>query len=215
MNTVVINFGMGNIRSICHKMTSLGIEATVAAAPADLMSADLLILPGVGYFAAGMENLRCLGLVEPLNELVLGKKIPVLGICLGMQLFTQRSEEGDAAGLGWIDAETVRFRLPEEAPERIPHVGWNTLIPVRAHRLLDGIPSGQRFYFVHSYHVLCHDDADVLTRTHHGLDFVSSVQRENIFGVQFHPEKSHPEGMRLIANFVAQVRRSDTPGAGA
>jgi len=141
-----------------------------------------------------------------LNRKVLEEHTPILGICLGMQLFTKHSEEGDAAGLGWIDADSRRFRFDAGSGLRVPHVGWNTIQRRQPSALLEGVPSDQQFYFVHSYHVVCRDPDDVLTTTWYGHDFVSAVHRGNILGVQFHPEKSHEEGMRLIANFIKQFR---------
>jgi len=157
-----------------------------------------------------MRNLRERDLLPVLSHKVLEEKTPVLGICLGMQLMTRWSEEGDVEGLGWLDAVTQRFRFDREATTAlpVPHVGWNTLRPTRRSPLLQDIPAGQSFYFVHSYHVRCEDPADVLTTTHYGGDFVSSIWRGNIVGTQFHPEKSHRRGMQFVQNFITCVRES-------
>lgn len=201
MNTVIVDYGMGNLRSIQHKLKRIGVEAVVSSSSWDVENADLLIFPGVGHFAKGMHNLKEYGLLDVLHWKVKEAKMPVLGICLGMQLFTRRSEEGDVDGLGWIDAETRRFCFAPGIGLKIPHVGWNLLNPRRLSPILEGVRSDQRFYFVHSYHVVCNSPDDVLTTTEYGYRFVSSVHRGNIFGVQFHPEKSHEEGMTVIRNF--------------
>lgn len=203
MNCLIVDYGMGNLRSIQHKLKQAELVAAISSSARDIEAADLLILPGVGHFAQGMRNLKDCGLVDALHRKVVEAKTPVLGICLGMQLFTRHSEEGDADGLGWIDATTRRFRF-DGATDRppIPHVGWSTVTPAQESALFDGIAPQQRFYFVHSYHVCCNDAADVLGTTSYGYAFASCIHRGNIFGTQFHPEKSHREGMRIIANFI-------------
>jgi glutamine amidotransferase len=208
---VVIDYGMGNLRSVLHKLGKIGVEAIVSSEAEAIEKAEKLILPGVGAFAAGMNNLRAHNLIPTLNKKVLDEKTPVLGICLGMQLLARRSEEGSAEGLGWIDAEVKRFdfiHAQVSAVEgngsnlRVPHVGWNTITPKKESPLLAGVVPGQRFYFTHSYHVCCHNPDDVVATTHYGFDFVSAVQHENIFGIQFHPEKSHRRGLEVVKNFV-------------
>jgi glutamine amidotransferase len=203
MNCVIVDYGMGNLRSIQHKLRRIDVEAVVTADPKEIEQADLLFLPGVGHFAKGMQNLNELGLIPVLNRKVLEEKTPIMGICLGMQLLSKFSEEGNVEGLGWIDAKTIRFRFDDkEAQRKIPHIGWNYIQPARQSPLLDGIAPDQRFYFVHSYHLSCGDPSDVLTTTNYGYDFASSVHRENVFGTQFHPEKSHRRGMQLVKNFI-------------
>ena len=200
---VIVNYGMGNLRSVAMKFERIKAAAVISADPADILKADKLVLPGVGYFAAGMRNLAQAGLIEPLNEAVLGKKTPILGICLGMQLFTRFSEEGDCPGLGWIDGATKRLAPPEgERAFRVPHVGWNTLTLRRGSILFEGIDPGLRYYFVHSYAVFCDDPGQVAAETDHGQTFASAVVRDNIHGVQFHPEKSHRHGLAMIENFM-------------
>ncbi|MBI5686981.1 MAG: imidazole glycerol phosphate synthase subunit HisH [Verrucomicrobia bacterium] len=203
MSCVIVNFGLGNLGSLQHKLRRAGIEAGISSRPDEIERARLLFLPGVGHFAMGMKNLRDYGLIPVLNKKVLEDKTPVMGICLGMQLMTKWSEEGDVAGLGWIPAVTRRFRFEGDAAGlKIPHIGWQPLQARRAGPLLDGVAPQQLFYFVHSYHVCCERQEDVLTTTHYGYDFVSAVSCGNILGTQFHPEKSHRRGMQLILNFV-------------
>jgi len=206
VNCVIVDFGLGNLRSVQHKLRAIEIEAVASADPKVIAAADRLILPGVGHFAKGMENLKRSGLIPLLTEKVMGQKTPVLGVCLGMQLLTRWSEEGEVEGLGWIDAVTKRFQFNgDQAALRIPHIGWNTLQPRRSSPLLDGIAPAQRFYFVHSYHVCCDQPADVLTTTRYGYEFVSVVHHANILGAQFHPEKSHRCGMTIVKNFFSAL----------
>jgi glutamine amidotransferase len=204
VNFVIVDFGLGNLRTIQHKLMRIGIDSKISADPRDVEQAQVLVLPGVGHFGTGMNNLRQRGLIPVLNRKVLEEHTPIMGICLGMQLLSEWSEEGDVAGLGWIKGRTRRFRFDGLAtPPKVPHVGWNTLMPVRSSPLLEGIPQTQRFYFTHSYHVCCSQPEDVLTTTNYGYDFVSVIHRDNIFGTQFHPEKSHRIGMEIMRNFIA------------
>jgi glutamine amidotransferase len=203
---VVIDYGMGNLRSILHKLKKIKVEAIASSRTEDIERAEKLILPGVGAFGAGMNNLKANGLIPALSRKVLDEKAPILGICLGMQLFATWSEEGNTDGLTWIDAEVKRFDFSESSNGlRIPHVGWNTISQARESPLLTGVIPGQRFYFTHSYHVCCNYEKDVVAKTYYGYDFVSVIQHENIFGVQFHPEKSHRRGILLVKNFVEYV----------
>jgi len=198
---VVVDYGMGNLRSITKAFERLGLEAKVSSEKAVIKSASRLILPGVGHFANGMKNLVDLGLIETLEEKILLDKIPILGICLGMQLLTKFSEEGNIEGLGFIDANTVRFSFDTKNNHlKIPHMGWNKIIISNKDRILDNIKSTY-FYFVHSYHVVCNNKEDVLTTTSFGYQFDSSLKRDNIYGMQFHPEKSHSSGLKLLENF--------------
>ena len=201
---VIVNFGVGNVGSIANMLNRIGVEAAVSSASDSIARADRLILPGVGAFDPAMERLLASGLVEVLHHRVFEDRIPLLGICLGMQLLTERSEEGRLPGLGWIPAETVRFRLPEGVTNvRIPHMGWNTVTPRRGALLFDSAPPDARFYFAHSYHVRCRDEQHVMATTRHGVEFHSAVRRDNILGTQFHPEKSHRFGMDLLRAFAA------------
>lgn len=199
----IINFGLGNLSSIHNMLKRIGIDAIVTSDINVIEKADKLILPGVGAFDHGMKNISEIGLLPILNKLVLNQGMPILGICLGMQLMTQKSEEGELPGLGWFDAATIRFN-PEKSYSvmKIPHMGWNT-VKVHTHqKLFNEIHEEPRFYFVHSYHVVCLHDNDIMTTTFYGYDFVSAMAKENIVGVQFHPEKSHKFGMTFLRNWV-------------
>lgn len=197
----IINYNMGNLRSVEKAFHRLGIEAVITADAAIIQRAEKLVLPGVGHFAKGMEELSGSGLLDLLNEQVLGHGKPVLGICLGMQLLTRHSEEGDAEGLGWIDAKTVRFPTDDKV-YRVPHIGWNTLQVVNPSVLYEGISPDAAFYFVHSYYVSAADISAVSTESEYGITFTSSVKKDNIYGTQFHPEKSLNAGLRLLRNFA-------------
>jgi glutamine amidotransferase len=200
---VIIDYSMGNIGSIANMFKKIGVECKISSNPQDISSADKLILPGVGAYDNGMKNLSERGFIEMLNNKVMVGKTPILGICLGMQLFSKSSEEGQMEGLGWIDAETVRFSFGEDRKKlRVPHMGWNEVQRQKESVLFKDINNESRFYFVHSYHVICNDKSDILTTTCYGFDFVSAVEKENIYGVQFHPEKSHKYGMKLLKNFA-------------
>lgn len=196
---------MGNLRSVHHKVMKAGIQAILSSRTEDVEAAEKLILPGVGAFGAGMEQLKSRGLIPVLQEKVVVDKTPILGICLGMQLFANWSEESHVKGLGWIDADVRRFNFPESAPYRIPHVGWNTLIQVKSSPLLNHTVSNQRFYFTHSYHLCCRCEDDIVATTRYGYDFVSVIRHDNICGTQFHPEKSHRRGIEIIRNFAEYV----------
>jgi glutamine amidotransferase len=203
---VIINYGMGNLGSISNMLKYLGLGATISADVEDIANADKLILSGVGAFDAGIKNLTEGGFLESLRNKVLDGRTPILGICLGMQLFTKRSEEGTLTGLGWIEAETVRFTFNDYTRNlKIPHMGWNTVTLKRGNPLFNGMPEECRFYFVHSYHLVCDHEEDILGCTMHGYEFVSAVAVGNIFGVQFHPEKSHRFGMQVLKNFAELI----------
>jgi glutamine amidotransferase len=198
---VIINYGAGNLGSMLNMFKKIGQEAILGNTIEDIEKADKLILPGVGSFDAGMEKLNSSGLKEILNFKVLEKRTPILGICLGLQLMTNKSEEGVLDGLGWIDAETKKFRLDSDK-FKIPHMGWNEIKIEKQSMLFKGMEEQEnRFYFVHSYHLVCNAPADILVSTVYGYDFTCGVERNNILGVQFHPEKSHKFGMQLLRNF--------------
>jgi glutamine amidotransferase len=199
----IVDYGLGNLASIQNMLSRIGHKSLITPDPERVRRAEKLILPGVGAFDQGMRFLRERGLQEALDEAVLRQGRPVLGICLGVQLLGRFSEEGDAAGLGWIAADTVRIRLgPGHERLRIPHMGWNQAHICKPSRLMEGFDGEPRFYFVHSYRVACDDPADVLASAEHGISLTAAVERGNILGVQFHPEKSHKYGMRLLDNFA-------------
>jgi glutamine amidotransferase len=200
----VVNLGVGNLGAIPNMLKRLGATATITDDAGEIDRATKLVLPGVGAFDAAMSNLRRLGLTDVLTRQVLERRTPVLGLCLGMQLLADESEEGNEPGLGWIRGKVVRFRLDGSDPTlRIPQMGWNTVQPARQVPLLHDLGEDPRFYFAHSYHLVCADPSDVVGTTVHGYEFPSVVQRDNVMGAQFHPEKSHRFGMKLFENFVA------------
>lgn len=201
---VVVDYGMGNIGSILNMLRKGGAKAILSSKPEDLLQANRLILPGVGAFDAGMHNLMKLGYMDALNYKVLQERTPILGICLGVQLFTRSSEEGQTSGLGWLDAQTIRFSFENSLEQRkIPHMGWNNLRICKPTPLFPNSELERRFYFVHSYYVKCNNSSDILTRTTYEIEFTSSVCRGNILGVQFHPEKSHRFGLEFFKAFLS------------
>lgn len=198
----IIDYNMGNLRSVVRKFERLGAEVCISSNADEIGKADKLVLPGVGHFANGVKHLKELGIWGVLNHKVLIRKTPILGICLGMQLMAKHSEEGDCEGLGWFDAEVVKFKIQNKQTYKVPHMGWNSAERQKESSLFDQIPEEAPFYFVHSYHFKCNDHTDVLTQTSYEYPFVSSVEKENIYGTQFHPEKSHDFGEQLIHNFI-------------
>jgi len=203
----IVDYGVGNLGSIINMLKKVGFKAIASSDPEVLQQAEKIILPGIGAFDAGMNKLNERGLVPLLNDLALQKKVPFLGLCLGLQLMTLGSEEGQTQGLGWLDAETVRFRFDgEQSHLKVPHMGWNTIDLCRPHPLFTDLEPGSRFYFVHSYYVQSHDPAAVLAETEYGVRFASILGKGNIMGAQFHPEKSHKFGMRLLRNFAEAVK---------
>jgi glutamine amidotransferase len=196
----IIDYNSGNPGSINNMLKHLGIPSRITNNWEIIEKAEKFILPGVGHFQHGMKQLEQLGLIEVLKKAVLEDKKPILGICLGMQLLTKHSEEGNVNGLGFIDAQTVKFNL-EDPRLKIPHMGWNMVEFKKDSDLRIEIRPNPRYYFVHSYFVECNRQEDILCSTNYGTEFVSGFEYENIFGVQFHPEKSHKFGMELLANF--------------
>jgi imidazole glycerol-phosphate synthase subunit HisH len=200
---VIIDYGLGNLGSMSNMLHRIGVPSIVSGDPAIIAKAEKLILPGVGSFDTGMTNLEARHLIPVLNRQVLENRVPLLGVCLGMQLLSKRSEEGVLPGLGWVHAETLRFRFGENYKRlKIPHMGWNTVKICKDTTLFKGIELAPRFYFVHSYHAVCADETDILTKTLHGYEFVSAFVHDNITGVQFHPEKSHKFGMNFLRNWA-------------
>jgi len=208
MSVALIDYGSGNLHSAAKAIElaarSAGETVAVTSDAAALNEADRIVLPGVGAFADCKRGLDALpGMVEALNEHVVRKGKPFLGICVGMQLMAERGlEDGVHDGLGWISGE-VRRLTPPDPTLKIPHMGWNDLRPARRHPLLDGIEAGSDAYFVHSYHFVCRNEADIVARTDYGGPVAAIIGRNNMVGTQFHPEKSQAVGLRLIANFLA------------
>lgn len=199
----IINYNAGNIKSIQNMLKRIGAKSCISSSVEEIEQAEKLILPGVGHFDFGMINLKQSGLIDVLNKKVLKDKVPLLGICLGAQLLGNGSEEGTEKGLGWIDMDVVKFDKEKMTDDlKIPHMSWNEILIKKSSKLLEGLNNESRFYFVHSFHMKCNDEKDILTNTNYGYEFTSAVEKENIFGVQFHPEKSHKFGMRLLENFV-------------
>lgn len=196
----IIDYGLGNLASIKNMLKKIGTPSVITSSVEQIANADKLILPGVGHFTKGIENLNKSGLIPILNELVLIKKKPILGICLGMQLMTSFSEEGNVEGLGWINANSIKFNLSNPA-YKIPHMGWSNVKFSCKDPLSESLQNLARFYFVHSYHVKCENDNNILATTNYESEFHSAIVNQNIRGVQFHPEKSHKFGMQLLKNF--------------
>lgn len=202
----IVNYGSGNIRAIGNIYDKLNIPYKVAATPEELAGAEKLILPGVGAFDETMSKLNESGLRAALDQLVLTDKIPVLGICVGMQILCKSSDEGLLPGLGWIDGVVKKFDVNKlHTLPKIPHLGWNSVSLKKQSLLYEGIDVENGFYFIHSYYFECNRAEDVLTQTMYGEQFASSVNRENIYGVQFHPEKSHHNGVELLQNFAKRI----------
>ncbi len=197
---VIIDAKLGNLRSIEYKLIKENYNVKVSSEIEDIMQADKIILAGVGHFGKAMENIKILNILDSLNHKVKVDKTPVFGICLGMQLFSNYSEEGDCEGLGWIDGEIVKFDFTRESNLRVPHVGWNTINFKKNHKFFDDIPANQTYYFTHSYFLRCNNH-DEIAQTEYGISFCSVVNKDNIFGTQFHPEKSHKIGFSLLKNF--------------
>lgn len=199
----IVNYGLGNIQAFANIYKRLNIEAKVASCREELAGAEKLILPGVGAFDWAMTRLNGSGMRDTLEALVLGERRPVLGICVGMQMMALRSDEGNLSGLAWIDAEVRKFDTASFAQKtQLPHMGWNDVAPRRAGGMFSGLETGARFYFLHSYYFKPGREDDVLATTDYNGLFASSVRSGNVLGVQFHPEKSHQWGIRLLKNFA-------------
>jgi glutamine amidotransferase len=199
----IVDYGMGNLNSVKKKLDRLKTTASITSNPKDIIKADKIILVGVGHFAKAMKNIKELNLLDTLNEAVIIKKKPVLGICLGMQLMAKDSEEGNTEGLGWLDANVRKMQVGDTLRFKIPHTGWNKITQSKKSRLMKGIPESSEFYFVHSYHLMSNETSNILNETEYYFKFTSAIEKNNIFGVQYHPEKSHDVGEVLLKNFIS------------
>ena len=199
----IVDYGMGNLRSIQNMLKHLGVASEITSDKEIIGNAESLILPGVGAFDKATARINELGLRDVIISKANQDKIPILGICLGMQLLGNSSEEGHSRGLGLVDAQSVRFEFGDREKQlNVPHMGWNTVFANNDHSLFRNMAAEPRFYFVHSYHVVCADKDEILGTTDYGGSFTSAIARDNIMGVQFHPEKSHTFGMALLKNFA-------------
>jgi imidazole glycerol-phosphate synthase subunit HisH len=198
----IIDYGMGNLGSVKKKLDKIGVESIITNSEEEIRNSNKIILPGVGHFRNAVNQIKSGNLWNLLNEEVLIKKKPILGICLGMQLMAGYSEEGDSEGFGWFDAKVIKFQISDKLRFKVPHIGWNTLIKKTNNPLFTDITEEAEFYFVHSYHFIPELPEDIMTVTHYEFPFVSSIQKDNIFGVQFHPEKSLDEGEIFLKNFA-------------
>ena len=197
----VVDYGMGNLGSIENMLNKIKVPVNVTSDLNEITNSSKLLLPGVGKFDAAMNRINNSGLREVLDEKVLNQKIPVLGICLGMQLLTCSSEEGVIPGLGWIKASTKKF--PTFNDLKVPHMGWNIVDVSNESLLTQSLPKESRFYFVHSYCVHVHNPNNSILKTNYGIEFDSAISHGNVFGTEFHPEKSHKFGMQLLKNFAS------------
>lgn len=198
----IIDYKTGNLGSIKNMLKKFGELSVITSDSNEIEKSDKLILPGVGAFDQGMGYLRELGLIEILRKKVQMEKTPILGICLGMQLMSNSSEEGKENGLGWIDAKTIKLKFPSDVRLPIPNMGWNSIEIKKEHYLMKDIGTESRFYFVHSYHVVCNNEQDVLATSNYGITFNSAFAKDNVMGTQFHPEKSLKYGMNVLRNFA-------------
>ena len=199
----IVDYNAGNIKSIQNMLKRIGVKSIIANSIDQISNAEKLILPGVGHFDYGMSNLKKSEFVEILNRKVLIDKTPILGICLGAQMLGNKSEEGIESGLGWIDMDIIKFNkncMPEGF--KIPQMSWNEIKIKKTSQLLNGLDNESRFYFVHSFHMKANNSADILATSYYGYDFTSAIEKDNIYGVQFHPEKSHKYGIKVLENFA-------------
>ena len=197
----IIDYNMGNVGSVKRKLDLLNIDSLISNSVTELGKVDKLILPGVGNFSQGVIELKKLGLWDFLNTAVLERKIPILGLCLGMQLMGKQSEEGGLNGFGWLDFEVVKFRIDNKIKYKVPHIGWNQIRIMKDSRLFRNMIQNPEFYFIHSYHAVTLNATDILLETNYEYPFVSGLEMGNIFGLQFHPEKSHNNGDCIFINF--------------
>jgi glutamine amidotransferase len=200
----IVDYGSGNIRAIANVYSRLNIAVKVAKRPEELDGCTKILLPGVGAFDQAMGQLEASGFRRRLDRLVLQDRVPVLGICVGMQILAHGSEEGVRGGLGWIDGQVKRLDVSQlTQATQLPHMGWNDVSPVKGGGLFQGLENGSRFYFLHSFHFVCRQPANVIASCEYGSSFACAVRECNIHGVQFHPEKSHSFGVQLLKNFAS------------
>ena len=199
----ITDYGLGNVKAFANVYYRLNIPVIIARESEDFRDATKIILPGVGSFDYAMQRLNDSGMRESIENKVMNENVPVIGICVGMQMLAKKSEEGLLPGLGWIDGEVKRFVMPSNSSTmRIPHMGWNTITPIYTNGLLNSMDEASRFYFLHSYYFKCNNTADVIATTNYDGKFECAVNHKNIYGVQFHPEKSHGWGAQLLENFA-------------
>ncbi|MES2794778.1 MAG: imidazole glycerol phosphate synthase subunit HisH [Bacteroidota bacterium] len=199
----LIDYGSGNIHAIANIYKRLSIKYQLTADPNVLKEAKKLILPGVGDFDETMKAFKQLGIKNLLNELVVEKQVPILGVCVGMQILGKSSEEGAEEGFGWIDGQVKKFDIEKlQTKPYLPHMGWNTVQPQKESQLFENIISENGFYFLHSYYFECKNNDDILATTEYGIEFSSAINHKNVYGFQFHPEKSHQNGVEIFRNFA-------------
>lgn len=198
----IIDYGVGNIFAFQNVYKRLNIQTKIAKKADDLINVEKIILPGVGSFDYAMEQLNNSGMRENLDDLVLNKNIPVIGICVGMQIMAKRSEEGKLEGLNWIDSEILKFdKKLIKHRTKLPHMGWNDVIPIKRNPLFKDLEDSSIYYFLHSYYFKCNDLENNLANSNYGISFSSAINKNNIYGIQFHPEKSHKNGEKILYNF--------------
>lgn len=199
----IIDYGVGNISAFVNIYNKLDINIKIAKKPSDLEGITKLILPGVGAFDHAMNELNNSGMVERLNELVLVDKLPVIGVCVGLQMMAAKSDEGVLPGLGWIDANVKLFDVTKiNFKTHLPHMGWNDITPVKENLIFKNLEKNSKFYFLHSFYFECNNDEDIIAVSDYGIKFTCAINKGNIYGTQFHPEKSHNFGIQLLKNFA-------------
>jgi len=199
---VIVDYGTGNVNSVKRMMDRMKVNSIISSDPKDIISCQKIILPGIGHFGKAMSKLKELNLLDILHKAVLVKQTPVLGICLGMHLMAKKSEEGNVEGLGWFDSEVIKFNVSDKIKHKIPHIGWNQISIKKNSLLMNNISELSEFYFAHSYHLRINNQSDVLNETQYDFIYPSAIEKDNIFGVQYHPEKSHDAGSQLLKNFI-------------